>query len=155
MLAAAVALQLTTVLVFTTTDCPIANRYAPEINRLAAKFSGRARFVLVYPVPSDTDERIREHVKKFGYTAEWRRDADRQLVSSTGVRVTPEVAILDRADSVLYRGRIDDRYVDFGKDRPQPTVRDLERSLEAVLAGRPVPAARTQAVGCILSDLVK
>ena len=40
MLAIALALQLTaaatvpTVLVFTTTDCPISNRYAPEIKRL-------------------------------------------------------------------------------------------------------------------------
>ena len=29
------------VLVFTTTDCPISNRYAPEIQRLATKFSKR------------------------------------------------------------------------------------------------------------------
>lgn len=155
MLAAAVALQLTTVLVFTTTDCPIANRYAPEINRLAAKFSGQARFVLVYPVPADTDDRIRDHVKKFGYTGEWRRDSGQQLVRRTGVRVTPEAAILDGHDHVVYRGRIDDRYIDLGKDRPQPTVRDLERSLEAVLAGKPVPTPHTQAIGCILSDLVK
>jgi hypothetical protein len=56
---------------------------------------------------------------------------------------------------MMYRGRIDDRYFTFGKDRPQPTVRDLERSLEAVLAGKPVPVPRTQAIGCILSDLVK
>ena len=40
-----------TVLVFTTTDCPISNRYAPEIQRLATKFGDRAKFVLVYPVP--------------------------------------------------------------------------------------------------------
>lgn len=31
MLATALALQLTTVPMFTTTDCPISNRYAPEI----------------------------------------------------------------------------------------------------------------------------
>ena len=41
-----------TVYVFTTTDCPIANRYAPEIQRLAAKYQQFARFVLVYPVPA-------------------------------------------------------------------------------------------------------
>ena len=56
---------------------------------------------------------------------------------------------------MLYRGRIDDRYIEFGKDRPQPTVRDLERSLEAILAGKPVPVAETRAVGCILAELVK
>jgi hypothetical protein len=63
--------------------------------------------------------------------------------------------VLDPSGKMVYRGRIDDRYLTFGKDRPQPTVRDLERSLEAVLAGKPVPVPRTQAIGCILSDLVK
>ncbi|HJU44193.1 MAG TPA: hypothetical protein VJ691_15305 [Vicinamibacterales bacterium] len=164
MLAAALALQLTAttaapwVYVFTTTDCPIANRYAPEINRLAAAFAGKARFMLVYSVPGDTDRRIQDHVRKFGYKIAWRRDVDQQLAKRIGVRVTPEVAIVVRTgrdDKVLYRGRIDDRYIDFGTNRPEPTVRDLERSLEAVLAGKPVPIPQTQAIGCILSDLVK
>ena len=68
--------------------------------------------------------------------------------------VTPEVAVM-KDGRMLYRGRIDDRYIEFGKDRPQPTVRDLERSLEAILAGKPVPVAETRAVGCILAELVK
>jgi hypothetical protein len=155
MLAAALALQLTTVLVFTTTDCPISNRYAPEIQRLATRFGEQVRFRLVYPIPSDTDAMIREHVKKFGYRLEWERDATQALVQKIGVTVTPEVAIVYSTGKVLYRGRIDDRYVDFGKDRPQPTVRDLERSLEAIIAGKPVPAAETRAIGCFISDLIK
>jgi hypothetical protein len=162
MLAIALALQLTataaapTVYVFVTTDCPISNRYAPEIARLKAKFDGTVRFMIVYPVPADTDEKIREHVTKFGYgSGQWTRDAALKLVRLTGVKVTPEVAIVDGDHRVLYRGRIDDRYIEFGKDRPEPTVRDLERSLEAVLAGRAVPIKETQAIGCILSDLMK
>ena len=155
MLAAALALQLTTVLVFTTTDCPISNRYAPEIQRLADRFAGKASFKLVYPVPTDSEAMIREHVKKFGYAVAWQRDDKQLLVKQTGVTVTPEVAVIDAAGKQLYRGRIDDRYLSFGKDRPQPTVRDLERSLDAIIAGKPVPVARTEAVGCFISDLVK
>lgn len=160
MVTLALALQLTaaslpTVLVFTTTDCPIANRYAPEINRLAAKFEGQAVFKLVYPVPTDTDAAIHDHRRKFGYTVEWTRDRQQRLVKETGVTVTPEVALFDAGGRMVYRGRIDDRYVAFGKERPQPTVRDLERSLDAVVAGKPVPVAQTQAIGCILADLVK
>jgi Flp pilus assembly protein TadD/mono/diheme cytochrome c family protein len=146
---------LVTVLVFTTTDCPISNRYAPEIQRLASRFEGRAYFRLVYPVPTDTDAAIREHVKKFGYRFEWVRDHDQKLVRQTGATVTPEVAVLDAAGTMVYRGRIDDRYIAFGRDRPEPTVRDLERSLDAVLAGKPVPLPRTRAIGCILSDLTQ
>jgi hypothetical protein len=155
MLAAALALQVTTVLVFTTTDCPISNRYAPEIQRLASRFDGRVMFKLVYPVPADTEAMIRDHVRKYGYAFDWVRDDRQQLVKQTGVTITPEVAVLDASGQMVYRGRIDDRYITFGKDRPQPTVRDLERSLEAVLSGKPVPIKHTQAIGCILSDLVK
>jgi peroxiredoxin len=152
---AALALQLTTVLVFTTTDCPISNRYAPEVRRLAERFAGKVEFTLVYPVPSDSDAAIREHIKKFGFTMPWVRDASQALVKKTGVTVTPEVAVIDRTGMVLYRGRIDDRYIDFGRDRPQPTVRDLELALDAILAGKPAPVRETRAVGCILADLVK
>jgi hypothetical protein len=154
MLAAALALQLTTVLVFTTTDCPISNRYAPEIQRLSARFANDFRFVFVYPVPSDSDEKIREHRQKFG-GGEWLRDPSQAMVKFSGVTVTPEVAIVTADNKILYRGRIDDRYIGFGKDRPQPTVRDLERSLEAIGAGKPAPVAQTRAIGCIISDLVK
>jgi hypothetical protein len=55
----------------------------------------------------------------------------------------------------LYRGRIDDRYIEFGKDRPQPTVRDLERALAAIVAGKPIPVVKTKAIGCYIPDLIK
>lgn len=141
-----------TVLVFTTTDCPISNRYAPEIQRLASKFKDHAKFVLVYPVPADSPDLIREHQKKFGYALDSIRD--RSLVKKTGVTVTPEVAVM-KGDQLLYRGRIDDRYVDLGRERPQPTQHDLEAVLTALIAGKPVAARETRAIGCILSDMIK
>ena len=161
MLAIALALQLTaaanipTVLVFTSTECPISNRYAPEINRLNVKFSGKVRFVMVYPVPADTGAMVRAHVKKFGYPNQWLHDPGQKLVRETGVTVTPEVAVMSVDRKVLYRGRIDDRYLEFGKDRPEPTVRDLERSLDAILSGKPIPVVETKAIGCYIADLIK
>ena len=143
-----------TVYVFTTTDCPISNRYAPELKRLAAKFNSKAAFILVYPVPTDSPEMIREHHKKFAYSIQSVRDVDQKLVKLTGVTVAPEVAVL-RGNEVLYRGRIDDRYVDLGTDRVAPTRRDLEDALNAAIAGRPIAVRETRAIGCFLSDLVK
>lgn len=142
------------VLVFTTTDCPISNRYAPEIQRLAEKFSGNVKFVLVYPVPTDSAELVREHQRKYGYALESIRDTDHRLVKQTGVSVTPEVAVM-AGDRMVYRGRIDDRYVELGKERIKPTRHDLEEAIEAVIAGRPITQRETRAVGCILSDLMK
>jgi hypothetical protein len=143
-----------TVYVFTTTDCPISNRYAPEIQRLVAKFGSKARFVLVYPVPTDSPEMIREHKKKFAYSIDSIRDADQKLVKMTGVTVTPEAALM-KGSQLLYRGRIDDRYIEFGKDRPAPTTHDLESAIDAAISGKPIAVRRTQAIGCILADLVK
>jgi hypothetical protein len=143
-----------TVFVFTTADCPISNRYAPEIQRLSAKFEANAKFVLVYPVSADTPQVIAEHKKKFGYALEHERDTDRKLLKLTGVTVTPEVAVMS-GGKMLYRGRIDDRYVELGRERPRPTTRDLEDALTAALAGKPIAVTETRAVGCILSDLVK
>ena len=144
------------VLVFTTTDCPISNRYAPEIKRLAATYAERGvHFWLVYPVPGDTPDKIRAHASQFGFDLPIARDTRFALVKHTGVTVTPEVAVIDGTRTMPYRGRVDDRYVDFGVDRPAPTTRDLDQALANLLAGKPIEPKTTQAVGCILSDLLK
>jgi hypothetical protein len=143
-----------TVYVFTTTDCPISNRYAPEIERLAAKFGPGVTFTLVYPVPSDSLARIREHKKRFGFSLPSIRDSQQVLVRQTGVTVAPEVAVM-KDNELLYRGRIDDRYIEFGKDRAVVTQRDLENALTAAVAGKPVPVKETRAIGCFIPDLVK
>src|SRR5262245_25063194 len=51
-----------TVLVFVSTRCPIANRYAPTLQALAAEFSARGiRAWLVYPDPDDGPSEIHHH----------------------------------------------------------------------------------------------
>jgi hypothetical protein len=53
--------------------------------------------------------------------------------------VTPEVAVVGPGGALLYRGRIDDLWSDYGKRRQEPTTRDLRAALDAALAGRPTP----------------
>ncbi|PYT11844.1 MAG: hypothetical protein DMG59_25260 [Acidobacteria bacterium] len=142
------------VFIFVRTDCPISNRYAPEIRRLDAKFSPRGvAFWLVYPDPNEPVEAIRRHIHDYGYPATALRDPEHSLVKQAEVQVTPEAAVFAPNGNLLYHGRIDDRYVDFGKARPAPTTHDLELALGAVLAGKPAPNKATRAVGCFLSDL--
>jgi peroxiredoxin len=146
-----------TVFVFVATDCPISNRYAPEVRRLFEKFASRhVAFWLVYADRNETVEAIRRHIQDFKYPLGVVRDSDHALVKMTGVRVTPEVAVFVPGDStaqMVYRGRIDDRYVDFGKTRPAPTTHDLEQVLAAILEGRPVTPQTTRAIGCFIPKL--
>lgn len=144
------------VLVFTTIDCPISNRYAPEIERLRAEFDRHGmRFWLVYANPADTPAKIREHVQRFGHAAPVVRDPEQTLVKRTRVTVAPEAAVVDPRGRTLYRGRIDDRYVAFGVDRPSPAERDLRDALLAIGEGRPVAVPQTRAIGCVLADFVR
>jgi hypothetical protein len=142
--------------VFTTTECPIANRYVPEITRLADAFASRGvKFTMVYPVPSDSDAMVRDHLTRFRIELPFTRDKDLAMVRMTKVTVAPEVAVLDARNRVVYHGRIDDRFVDFGKERVAPTTHDLENALDAVVSGKPIVVAETRAVGCYLTDLLK
>ncbi|MCC7126867.1 MAG: redoxin domain-containing protein [Acidobacteria bacterium] len=143
------------VLVFVTTDCPISNRYAPEVKRLAREYADAGvRTWLVYPVPGDTPEKIKAHAAAFDLDLPIVRDTARALVNRTGVTVTPEVAVYTAEGEMAYRGRIDDRYVAFGVDRPRPTTRDLEESLAAIAHGGPITPRTTRAIGCFLADLL-
>ena len=146
-----------TVFVFVRTDCPVSNRYAPEIRRVYEEFIPRgAAFWLVYVDPSESAETIREHMKEYGYRLDALRDPKHALVRLTGVQVTPEVAVFRQVrggPEMVYRGRIDDRYVDLGKMRPAPTTHDLERVLQEIVNGKQVSPETTHAVGCFISDL--
>jgi AhpC/TSA family protein len=146
-----------TVLVFTATECPISNRYAPELRRLRERFAGRGvTFRLVYADPAERVDAIRRHLRAFGYGEDALRDPAHELVRLTGATVTPEAAVFVAEASgprLAYRGRIDDRAVDFGRTRPAPRVRDLEQVLEALVSGQAVPTRTTTATGCFIPEL--
>jgi AhpC/TSA family len=144
-----------TVLLFVTTDCPISNRYAPEVARLFKSFASKGvSFWLIYPNPAESPQAIRDHLVSFGYPMRALRDPAHALAKLVRATVTPE-AVVVVGERIVYRGRIDDRYVELGVQRPAPTRRDLEDALTAVLAGKAVQPQTTQAVGCVIADLLR
>lgn len=143
-------------LVFVSDVCPICNRYSPELRRLADDYADRVDVRLVYPLPDATPERLEEHSREYDLAGLTLWDPKQQLSRWSGARVTPEAVVLTPDGAgyrLVYRGRIDDWYVDFGKPRAAPTQRDLRDALEAVVAGDPAPFLQTKAVGCIIPTL--
>lgn len=142
------------VFLFVRTDCPITNRYAPELRRIAKEFQGRSvAFYLVYPDLSENKRAIENHMAEYGFPGTPLRDPDGRLEKKSHATTAPEAAVFDAAGNLKYHGRIDNRYVSPGVARSSATVHDLEDAISSVLAGKPVAHPETQAVGCSLSDL--
>ena len=137
------------VFVFVRTDCPISNRYAPEIERLAGRYDSMA-FWLVYPEASTSVKEIEQHRKDYRLSLQVLRDPRHTLVKMARVKVTPEVAVFLPDGHQVYHGRIDDRYVDFGKERPAPSTHDLDEVLKCVIGGKPIASSATRAIGCYI-----
>ncbi len=139
---------------FVRSDCPISNRYAPEVKRLYEEFWPQGiSFWLAYAEKDEPAADIRQHLQEYGLPGCVLRDPHHDLVKLSGAGITPEAAVFSPQGALLYRGRIDDRFVDFGKARAEASRRDLKEALAAIVQGKPVPHPRTKAVGCYLSDL--
>jgi DNA-binding transcriptional LysR family regulator len=145
------------VLFFVATDCPISNAYAPEIQRICGAYEARGiGCALIYEEARLTADDARKHLDQYRY----RRmpaavDRDGALAARVHASVTPEAVVVDRHGAIRYRGRIDNLYAALGRPRQVVTAHDLQDALNAVVAGRGVAAAETEAVGCYIvpSDL--
>ncbi|HZZ38485.1 MAG TPA: redoxin domain-containing protein [Acidobacteriaceae bacterium] len=140
------------VLFFAASDCPISNRYIPEIERLQRSYKvDGVHFLWVYPNPADTAPVVRTHNQQFAVSADAVLDVNQRLTALAHATITPEAAILVPDASgwrEVYRGRIDDRYIALGQERPHAMKHNLELAIRAVLAGQPVPAPGGPTVGC-------
>jgi len=142
-----------TVVLFAATDCPISNYFAPEVERIRAAYEPRGiEFLLVYADRDESEAAIAQHLTDFSYGMPGLLDFDHELVRHTGATMTPEAVVLSSQGEVLYRGRIDDTYVAYGKQRAEPSRRDLRLALDDVLAGREVAVGRTDTVGCFIPE---
>lgn len=135
--------------VFLSTECPISNRYVPTLNRLAKEF--RERGVPLYGVVSDattTRRRAAEFAEEFRLEFPLLFDASGALAKAYRPTHVPEAFVLDHEGEVVYRGRIDNRWAEVGRERTVITKHDLRDALAAVAEGETPATRKTEPVGC-------
>ena len=137
------------VFIFVLPDCPICNSYVPELKRIRKSFP-QTEFYRVYADPDLTAAEARQHSKEYDFGFPGLLDPDQQLVRKSGATRTPEAAVFSSDGRLLYRGRIDDRYVDFGKKRDQPQHRDLEKALMSILKNKAARWPDQPPIGCFI-----
>ena len=141
------------VILFLAPLCPICQNMTHEMRLLEEEFAeAPVEFVGVFPNASTRTEQIVEFGDTYGLemsltadTADWAGRFD--------ARWTPEAFVLDERDSIVYRGRLNDRYFAPGKRRSRTRNRDLRNALNDLLDGRAVTTPVTDAVGCPIEGL--
>jgi peroxiredoxin len=135
---------------FTCNHCPYAKAYEDRFQALVSAFSPKGvGFIAINAndasnYPDDAMGPMKARVAEKGFTFPYVRDDDQSVAKAYGAVCTPHVFVLDAEGTLVYEGRIDDSW----KDPAAATSHDLRDALEAVLAGKPVPAPQTNPMGC-------
>ena len=85
-------------------------------------------------------ERMTEHRFPWVYA----RDKSQAVAKAYGALRTPHFYVFDQGRKLVYTGR----GVDNPRDASQATVNDLDRTLEELLAGKPISTPVTNPLGC-------
>ena len=150
--------------VFTGNSCPASQLYEARLGKLAADYRDRGvTLVAVNPNrpaalqlqdlsfsdvgESLDDMKARAAHRQIGYP--YLSDGEAQAVTRAfGVVSTPHIFVFDRDRKLQYEGRIDDNLREDAVQSP-----DARNGIDAVLAGKPAPVARTRVNGCRVKGL--
>lgn len=136
------------VIFFVSPYCPTSNNFGPEMNAIAADFGADFVFRFVHSDPTVTPEDRKRHAELMAFAAPVLDDSKQALAKRLAASATPEVVVVAPDGKVFYQGRINDLYLGPTRRQRQITKHDLREALGAIQAGRPVPVARTEAMGC-------
>jgi peroxiredoxin len=133
------------VVIFDATKCPYARGYKGRVAAMGKEYAAKGvRFVTINSNKSEPAAEVAEDATKNGFVFPVLKDEGNKVADLYGAQKTPEVYVLDPKGTLLYRGRIDETH-----DDPEHVKSpDLRNALEAILSGKPVPAAETKAFGC-------
>ena len=132
------------VLLFLSTQCPVANQYIPRINRLRQTYPD-TEVLGIYSNQEDHVEKIAQHVQRMKINFPVVRDFDSKLAQQIGAMMTPQAFLVNSNGEIFYAGSIDDnRY----SNRVKNTY--LADAIEEMLAGKRVTISQTKSFGCTI-----
>jgi hypothetical protein len=106
---------------------------------------GKVRF---FGVSGEGAEAVAKHDDEFRLSFPTLLDPKRELTRALRATTNPTMVVVSPSLEVVYRGRLDDRVVDFGKERSKARREDLKLALDEALAGKTVTIAETPSIGC-------
>ena len=137
--------------VFLCNHCPYVKHIQAGFAEFANEYQKRGAAIVAInsndteAYPDDRPEKMAEEAQKAGYTFPYLVDETQSVAQAYHAACTPDFFLFDRDGRLVYRGQFDDSRPKNG--RPV-TGADLRAAMDAVLAGRPVPADQRPSAGC-------
>ncbi|CAN5879796.1 thioredoxin family protein [soil metagenome] len=145
-------------LIFTCNHCPTAQAYEDRFQKFHADYKDKGVAVVAvspndpeavrldelgYTDVGDSLEDMKVRAEEQGFEFPYLYDGETQEMSRAyGVLATPHVYIFDKERKLRYVGRFND------SDVKEVQSHDAINAVEALLAGKPVPAETTRVFGC-------
>lgn len=137
--------------VFMCNHCPYVKHVAPGLAALAKEYQAKKVAVVgvssndAQAYPDDAPDKMKAEAAARGYTFPYLFDAGQETAKAYRAACTPDFYVFDRSQKLVYRGQMDSSRPDSGIP---VTGKDLRAALDAVLAGKPVPADQKPSIGC-------
>jgi hypothetical protein len=134
----------TTAVIFVSVQCPVSNAYNGRMKELFGEYKAKGvDFVFVNANSTESAADVARHASTNGFPFAVYKDVNNAMADRLNAQVTPETYVFDKSGNLAYHGSIDD-----SQTVERITKRPLKAALDAVLAGKPAPAAESKAFGC-------
>ena len=137
--------------IFMCNHCPFVKHVAGELTRLANDYLPKGLAIVginsndAATHPEDSPERMVHEVEERGYPFPYLYDETQEVAQAYKAACTPDFFLYDARQRLVYRGQLDDSRPSNGLP---VTGRDLRAAIDAVLAGKSVPAPQKPSLGC-------
>ncbi|KAA6462912.1 thioredoxin family protein [Acidobacteria bacterium AB60] len=136
---------------FLCTHCPYVKHIEKGIAQLGKDYASKPLHIVAISsndadnYPDDSPAGLRAQAQRLGFTFPYLYDETQQVARTYHAACTPDIYLFDKDHRLAYRGQ-------FDASRPGNNVpvtgSDLRAALDAVLAGKPVPADQRPSIGC-------
>ena len=140
-----------TVVMFICNHCPYVKHVAAGLAQFGRDYQPRKVAIVginsndVATHPGDSPDQMVHEAESRGYTFPYLFDETQEVAKAYHAACTPDFFLFDKDQKLVYRGQLDASRPDSGIP---VTGKDLRAAVDAVLAGKPVPADQKPSIGC-------
>jgi peroxiredoxin len=137
--------------IFMCNHCPYVKHLREGLAKLARDYRSRDVAVVginsndIASYPDDSPAKMAEEAASAGYIFPYLHDETQAVAKAYRAACTPDFYLFDKKQRLVYRGQFDDSRPGNGIT---VTGKDVRAALDALLAGKSVPANQKPSIGC-------